>query len=152
MFPSAYAGFYLTVEILSMANNSKFVNPVTAAVGVAFVSSLAASTTALADDNPFSTAELDAGYQLAGEKGEVGKCGEGKCGGDKDKGAEGSCGEKGKAEAKGEEGKCGGDKGAEGSCGEKAEAKGAEGKCGEGKCGGDKGEEKGKEGSCGDNA
>ena len=112
-----------------MANNSKFVNPVTAAVGVAFVSSLAASTTAVADDNPFSTAELDAGYQLAGEKGEEGKCGEGKCGGDKDKGTEGSCGEKGKAEAKGEEGKCG-----------------------EGKCGGDKGEEKGEEGSCGGNA
>ena len=112
-----------------MANNSKFVNPVTAAVGVAFVSSLAASTTAVADDNPFSTAELDAGYQLAGEKGEEGKCGEGKCGGDK-----------------GEE------KGKEGSCGEKAEAKGEEGKCGEGKCGGDKGEEKGKEGSCGGNA
>ena len=101
-----------------MASNSKFVNPVTAAVGVAFVSSLAASTTALADDNPFSTDELDSGYQLAGEKGKEGKCGEGKCGGDKDKGAEGSCGEK--AEAKGEEGKCGGDKGKkgkEGSCG-----------------------------------
>ena len=140
-----------------MANNSTFVNPVTAAVGVAFVSSLAASTTAVADDNPFSTAELDAGYQLAGEKGKEGKCGEGKCGGDKDKGAEGSCGEKDKAEAKGEEGKCGegkcgGDKGAEGSCGEKAEAKDAEGKCGEGKCGSDKGKEKGKEGSCGGNA
>ena len=134
-----------------MANNSKFVNPVAAAVGVAFVSSLAASTTAVADDNPFSTAELDAGYQLAGEKGKEGKCGEGKCGGDK--GAEGSCGEKGKAEAKGAEGKCGegkcggdkGDKGAEGSCGEKT--KGAEGSCG-----GDKGKEKGKEGSCGGNA
>ena len=151
MFPSAYAGFFLTVEILLMANNSKFVNPVTAAVGVAFVSSLAASTTAVADDNPFSTAELDAGYQLAGEKGEEGKCGEGKCGGDKDKGAEGSCGEKGE-EGKCGEGKCGGDKGAEGSCGEKAEAKGEEGKCGEGKCGGDKGKEKGKEGSCGGNA
>ncbi len=115
-----------------MANQSKFVNPVAAAVGVAFVSSLAASTTALADDNPFSTAELDAGYQLAGEKGKEGKCGEGKCGGDK--GAEGSCGEK----DKGAEGSCGGDKGAEGSCGEKG---------GEGSCGGDKG----KEASCGGN-
>jgi len=94
-----------------MANQSKFVNPVAAAVSVAFVSSLTASTTALADDNPFSSDELDAGYQLAGEKGEEGKCGEGKCGGDK--GAEGSCGEN----TKGEEGKCGGDKGKEGSCG-----------------------------------
>ena len=91
-----------------MANKSKIVNPVAAAVGVAFVSSLAASTTAVADDNPFSTADLESGYQLAGEKGEEGKCGEGKCGGDKadegEKGAEGSCGEK----DKGEEGKCGG--------------------------------------------
>ncbi len=60
-----------------MAIKSNFVNPVAAAVGVAFVSSLAASTTAVADDNPFSTAELDAGYQLAGEKGKEGKCGEG---------------------------------------------------------------------------
>ena len=121
-----------------MANKSKFVNPVAAAVGVAFVSSLAASSTVVAADNPFSTDELDAGYQLAGEKGKEGKCGEGKCGADK--GAEGSCGEKGA------EGSCG-EKGAEGSCGEK----GAEGSCGEkgaeGSCG-----EKGKEGSCGGNA
>ena len=117
-----------------MANNSKFVNPVAAAVGVAFVSSLAASSSAVADDNPFSTTDLEAGYQLAGEKGEEGKCGEGKCGGDK--GKEGSCGETG-------------EKGAEGSCGEKA-AKDAEGKCGEGKCGGDKSAEKGAEGSCGE--
>ena len=118
-----------------MTNNSKFVNPVAAAAGVAFVSSLAASTTALADDNPFSTTDLDAGYQLAGEKGKEGSCGEGKCG--SHKGKEGSCGEKG----------------AEGSCGEK----GKEGSCGEGKCGSDKGKEgscgeKGKEGSCGGNA
>jgi uncharacterized low-complexity protein len=116
-----------------MADNSKMVNPVAAAVGVAFVSSLAASTTVLAADNPFSTTDLDAGYQLAGEKGEEGKCGEGKCGGDK--AAEGSCGEK----HKGEEGKCG-----EGKCGGDKAAKGAEGACGE--------EHKGKEGSCGGNA
>ncbi len=112
-----------------MTTKSKFVNPVAAAVGVAFVSSLAASSSVVADDNPFSTADLDAGYQLAGEKGKEGKCGEGKCGADK--GAEGSCGEKGA------EGSCG-EKGAEGSCGEK----GAEGSCGE----------KGEEGSCGGNA
>jgi uncharacterized low-complexity protein len=121
-----------------MTTKSKFVNPVAAAVGVAFVSSLAASSSVVADDNPFSTAELDAGYQLAGEKGKEGKCGEGKCGADK--GAEGSCGEKGT------EGSCG-EKGHEGSCGEK----GSEGSCGEkgkeGSCG-----EKGSEGSCGGNA
>ena len=115
-----------------MANNSKNVNPVAAAVGVAFVSSLATSSTVLADDNPFSTADLDAGYQLAGEKGEEGKCGEGKCGGDKAK--EGSCGEN----HKGEEGKCG-----EGKCGGDKDA--ATEKCAEGSCG-----EKGKEGSCGE--
>ena len=109
-----------------MATKLNVVKPVAAVVGVAFVSSLAVTSIAMADDNPFSTAELEDGYQLAGEKGKEGKCGEGKCGGDKkDKGAEGSCGEKG------EEGE-GGEKGKEGSCG------------------GDK--DKGKEGSCGDNA
>ena len=62
-----------------------------------------------------------------------GKCGEGKCGGDKaGKAKEGKCGE----------GKCGGDKAKkEGKCGE-GKCGGAktkkEGKCGEGKCGGAK--------------
>ncbi len=98
--------------------------PVAAIAGVAFVSSLAVTSTAIADaDNPFELSDLDSGYMLAGhhkgdegkcgdDKGEEGKCGEGKCGGD-DKGEEGKCGE----------GKCGGDD------------KGEEGKCGEGKCG-----------------
>ena len=85
-----------------MSNKSNYLKPVAAAVGVAFLSSVVFSTTAVADDNPFSTADLDSGYMLAGDKGkgEEGKCGEGKCGGDK-----------------GEEGSCGGDKGEEGSCG-----------------------------------
>jgi uncharacterized low-complexity protein len=87
-----------------MSDNSFITKPVAAAVGVAFASSLAASTTAVAADNPFETADLENGYMLAGEKkGEEGKCGEGKCGGDK--AAEGSCGGE-----KAEEGKCGGDK------------------------------------------
>jgi len=124
-----------------MANKLNVVKPVAAVVGVAFVSSLAVTSTAMADDNPFSTTDLEDGYQLAGDKGEEGKCGEGKCGGDNaDKGAEGSCGEKDEdsCREKGEEGHCGGDKGAEGSCGGD---KGAEGSCGgdkgeEGKCGG----------------
>jgi len=106
-----------------MTDKTMITKPVAAAVGVAFVSSIAVSTTAIADDNPFAMADLDSGYMLAGNhEGEEGKCGEGKCG---EKGEEGSCGEKG----------------AEGACGEKGE----EGKCGEGKCGGDKGEE----GKCG---
>jgi uncharacterized low-complexity protein len=107
-----------------MAEKSIITKPVAAAVGVAFVSSMAVSTSAIAADNPFEATDLDEGYMLAGEhKGEEGKCGEGKCGGEKAE--EGKCGE----------GKCGGEKAEEGKCGgEKAE----EGKCGEGKCGGDK--------------
>ena len=123
-----------------MANKTMIVKPVAAAVGVAFVSSLAVSSTVVADDNPFTATDLDNGYLMAGgDKGKEGKCGEGKCGGDK--GEEGSCGEKGEEGScgeKGEEGSCG-EKGEEGSCGEKGE----EGSCGEkgeeGSCGGDKG-------------
>ncbi|HET6592723.1 MAG TPA: hypothetical protein VFG48_07395 [Xanthomonadales bacterium] len=106
-----------------MTDKTTITKPVAAAVGVAFVSSIAVSATAVADDNPFAMADLDSGYMLASShEGEEGKCGEGKCG---EKGEEGACGEKGE----------------EGACGEKGE----EGKCGEGKCGGDKGEE----GKCG---
>jgi uncharacterized low-complexity protein len=127
-----------------MANKTMIVKPVAAAVGVAFVSSLAVSSTVAADDNPFETTDLDNGYMMAGgDKGEEGKCGGDK--GEEGKGEEGKCGEgkcggdKGE-EGKGEEGKCGGDKGEEGKCGgDKGE---------EGKCGGDKGEE----GKCGGNA
>ena len=115
-----------------MADKSPITKPVAAAVGVAFVSSLAASSVALAADNPFAAADLDDGYMLAGHhEGEEGKCGEGKCGGEK-KAEEGSCGG-----AKAEEGSCGGDKAKEGNCGgDKAQ---------EGNCGGDKA----KEGNCG---
>lgn len=48
------------------------------------------------DQSPFVSKDLGAGYMVAAE----GKCGEGKCGGKKDKKAEGKCGE----------GKCGGKK------------------------------------------
>jgi uncharacterized low-complexity protein len=127
-----------------MANESKTLKPVAAAVGLALATSLAMSPAVMAD-NPFATTDLDAGYQLAGEKGKEGKCGEGKCG--SDKGKEGACGEKDKhAEGKCGEGKCGsdkseaahGEKGKEGACGEK----GKEGACGEG-------HKKDKEGACG---
>jgi len=122
-----------------MSKKTLLTKPVAAAVGVAFVSSLAVSTTVAADENPFATADLDTGYMLAGGhgKGEEGSCGEkgeeGSCGEGHEKGKEGSCGEKGEEGScgeKGEEGSCG-EKGEEGSCGEKGE----EGKCGEGKCG-----------------
>ncbi len=95
--------------------------PIAAAVGTAFIATLATASIAHADSNPFAATALDAGYGLLASSHAEGKCGEGKCGEDKggdDKGGEGSCGE---------------DKGGEGSCGED---KGGEGKCGEGKCGG----------------
>lgn len=102
------------------------------AIGTAFAASMTFAGSAAADANPFQVAELDSGYlQVAmshgGEKDAEGKCGEGKCGGDKaaEKDAEGKCGE----------GKCGGDKAKHKH---KHKDKDAEGKCGEGKCGGDK--------------
>ena len=74
-----------------MTDKTMIVKPVAAAVGVAFVSSLAVSATAIADDNPFAAIDLDSGYLLAGDKKDKeGTCGEGTCGGDK--GEEGSCG------------------------------------------------------------
>merc|ERR1712225_183969 len=100
------------------------------ALGAVVLGSLA-STSAMAEANPFGVQSLDSGYsQFAPE----GKCGEGKCGEDKAKKMkEGKCGE----------GKCGEDKAAM-----KADAKKAkEGKCGEGKCGDDKAK-KMKEGKC----
>ncbi len=125
-----------------MANKSILIKPVAAAVGVAFVSSLVFSVTAVADDNPFDATDLDAGYMLADghEKGEEGSCGEGEgsCGeGEGSCGeGEGSCGE-GEGSCGEGEGSCGEGEGScgegEGSCGEKGE----DGKCGEGKCGGE---------------
>ena len=87
--------------------------PVAAAVGTAFVASLAAASHADVQGSPFGAVELDTGYDLLAKGEGEGKCGEGKCGESKSKG----------------EGKCG-----EGKCGEsKSEG---EGKCGEGKRGG----------------
>jgi uncharacterized low-complexity protein len=95
--------------------------PSALALGAAIAGSLA--TVSAADASPFSLTSLGTAYMAADDsagvaKGHEGKCGEGKCGGDKAKG----------------EGKCGADKATgEGKCGE--------GKCGEGKCGADKGKE-----------
>jgi uncharacterized low-complexity protein len=85
-------GFFQILENVFMANESKKIKPVAAAVGVALAATLAASPVALANSNPFATTDLDAGYQLAGDKHKEGKCGEGKCGSDKKKDKEGSCG------------------------------------------------------------
>jgi len=83
--------------------------PLAIAAGAAFVTSLAGTTVANAAANPFAMSELSSGYMVA-EMAE-GKCGEGKCGGEK--------------KAATTEGKCGGEK----------KAVTTEGKCGEGKCG-----------------
>ncbi|MGD8615665.1 MAG: hypothetical protein PVI91_08390 [Gammaproteobacteria bacterium] len=118
-------------------SNKTVMTPLSAALGAAFVTSLAGTSLANAAENPFAMTELSNGYMVA-EQAE-GKCGEGKteaegkCGEGKTE-AEGKCGE-GKTEA---EGKCGGEmkaKEAEGKCGEGKVEKEAEGKCGEGKCG-----------------
>ena len=106
--------------------------PLAAAMGAAFVTSLATAPVANAAENPFAMSELSSGYMVASSHME-GKCGEGKCGGDKAT-KEGKCGEgkcggdkaKMKEKCKDKEGKCGGDKATK------------EGKCGEGKCGGKK--------------
>jgi uncharacterized low-complexity protein len=119
------------------------VKPVAAAVGTAFVASIAGTAVADVDaEQAFSSTDLGVGYQLAsadeGSCGE-GKCGEGKCGESKG-GEEGSCGEGKCGESKGgEEGSCGEGKCGEGKCGESKggeEGSCGEGKCGEGKCGG----------------
>ncbi len=106
-------------------SEKKVVKPVALAVGAALAGSFALAGTVNADsvDNPFAMSSLGAGYMLGAEGG---------CGGDKEKGGEGSCGE----------GSCGGDK---------KEDKGGEGACGEGSCGGDKEDAEGAcgEGSCG---
>ena len=87
----------------------------TLALGTAFAASLATAPVVHAAGDPFEMNALSGGYQVAqADKSKEGKCGEGKCGGDKTK--DGKCG----GEKKKEEGKCG------------------EGKCGEGKCGGEK--------------
>lgn len=72
----------------------------------------------------FALEPLSNGYGV-GESETEGKCGEGKCGAEKDQHAEG---EKKDAEGKCGEGKCGAEK-------DKEKEKDTEGKCGEGKCG-----------------
>ena len=107
--------------------------PLALAIGTAFAASLATSSIAYAapsSSNPFTMSELSSGYMQVADAKE-GKCGEGKCGGAKEKKEmEGKCGE----------GKCGGakemQKNMEGKCGGAKAPK--EGKCGEGKCGGKK--------------
>ena len=106
-------------------SNKTIQKPLAAAIGAAFVTSLAATPIASADSNPFAAQQLSSGYMVADSH--EGKCGEAKCGANKE-------------ETKTQEGKCGEDKAnAEGKCGEgKAAPKAVEAKCGEAKCGASK--------------
>ena len=84
--------------------------PVAAAVGAAFLASVALAPLAQAAENPFQAHSLSGGYTLAEKTMTEGKCGEGKCGESMRKAHEGNCGgAKAKTAA---EGKCGGGKAA----------------------------------------
>jgi uncharacterized low-complexity protein len=146
--------------------SNKMIKPLSIAVGVAFVGSLAIAQAASASS--FSLTDLDSGYQQVGEghehdKSKEGACGEGKCGIEKldaDKNGSVSAAEFAASGhpadhfAKIDADKDGNATQAEFDAAHKAK----EGSCGEGKCGGDKakegscGGEKAKEGSCGGQA
>lgn len=143
---------------------SKMIKPLSVAVGVAFVGSLAITQAASASS--FNLSDMDRGYQQVGEghdKGE-GKCGEGKCGMEKmDTDKNGSissaeftaAGKPADKFAALDTDKNGAISQAEIDAHHKAagEGKCGEGKCGEGKCGGDKaaeGDKAEKEGKCGE--
>ncbi len=64
-------------------NPDQKLKPIAAAIGTAFVASLATASVAQADDDLFVANGLERGYDLLAEA--EGKCGEGKCG-------EGKCG------------------------------------------------------------
>ena len=84
--------------------------PVAAAVGAAFLASVALAPLAQAAENPFQANSLSGGYTLAEKTTTEGKCGEGKCGESMIQAHEGNCGgAKAKTAA---EGKCGGGKAA----------------------------------------
>ena len=73
-----------------MANIKK---PLAAALGAAFLAS-AIAPVASAAANPFSAQHLNGGYDLLNYSNHAeGKCGEGKCGGEKKAEGEGKCGE-----------------------------------------------------------
>lgn len=100
--------------------------------GTALALSVMGNSAMAAQSNPFVMTELNQGYAVATAEA---KCGEGKCGGNKEaKSTEANGGSKDEsAEKKSGEGKCG-----EGKCGGNKETKPTEAKCGEGKCGGSK--------------
>ncbi|MGQ9666219.1 MAG: HvfA family oxazolone/thioamide-modified RiPP metallophore [Anaerolineae bacterium] len=97
----------------------------TLALGTALTAAIGVAGVAHAAGNPFAMQSLSSGYMVAAaDKAKDGKCGEGKCGGNKAKAKDGKCGE----------GKCGGnkDKAKDGNCG------GNKDKAKDGNCGGKK--------------
>ena len=95
---------------------------------ISFLFVVAFSPITSAAENPFGMSNIDT--QQIHVAGKDGKCGEGKCGGEK----KAKCGD-GKKKSKCGEGKCGDGK--------------KKSKCGEGKCGGEKKKSKCGEGKCG---
>lgn len=80
--------------------------PIAAAVGTAFIASLATASVAFADDaNPFATGALEDGQELLLAHGDEAMCGEAKCGEDTDDDSGDDDGEG--ASDDGGEGKCG---------------------------------------------
>jgi len=108
--------FNFGVLMMTRKNSIKSISLTT---GTALALSVMGNSAMAAQTNPFVMIELNQGYAVAAAEA---KCGEGKCGGNK--------------ETKPGEAKCGGSKD------ESADKKSGEGKCGEGKCG---------EGKCGGN-
>ena len=65
--------------------------PLAFALGAVFATTLSSINVANATDNPFAMTEISSGYMVAAAEG---KCGEGKCGGEKKAATEGKCGMK----------------------------------------------------------
>jgi uncharacterized low-complexity protein len=110
------------------------IKPVSLAVGVAFVASMAAAPAVQADVNPFAATALSSGYMVA-DKGAEGNCGakkpvqEAECGANKAKQVkEAECGANKAKQVK--EAECGANKAAPKPI--------KEAKCGEAKCGDNK--------------
>jgi len=84
--------------------SKKTITPVVAIAGIALAGGMAISGMANAGENPFAAKGMSSGYLQVAEAEDEGKCGEGKCSGEKKSENEGKCsGEKPESE-----GKCGG--------------------------------------------
>lgn len=121
-------------------------------LSIAIAAAMSSTTMqASADSSPFSATSMEHGYQVAMHHGDKdkskakdGKCGEGMCGGAKDKKDGHDMNHdhnhdhgNHKGHDKAHDGSCGGSmKGNDGKCGAKDSKKAKDGKCGEGKCGG----------------